>query len=580
MGRIQRLPPGLVNQIAAGEVVERPASVLKELLENSLDAGAGSVVVEAEGGGTRLIRVRDDGCGMGREDVCLALERHATSKIASLADLERVASMGFRGEALPSIGSVSQLTLTSRTAEAEHAWRVVCDAGRLAAPAPAAHPPGTTVEVRRLFHNVPARRRFLRSEATEFHHLDEVVRRVALARFELGLSLRHNGRAARDFAPARDDAGRARRVAAVLGEAFAAESLVLDRAASGLRLWGWAGRPTFSRAGRDMQYFFVNGRVVRDKTLAHAVRQAYADVLYHGRHPAFVLYLELDPAGVDVNVHPAKHEVRFREGRMVHDFVVHALREVLGGARAGQGGGARPAAAPAPVPPAARQGTMPLAVAEEVAAYQALHPAAAPEPAAGAGETPPLGYAVAQLHGIYILAQNARGLVLVDMHAAHERVTYERLKRQRDEQGIARQPLLVPVTLQVTAAEAQLAEAQREALLALGLEVDALGEDRLVVRSAPAPLHGGDLAALLREILAELAEHGSSGRLGERMDEILSTMACHGSVRAHRRLTVDEMNALLREMERTERSGQCNHGRPTWMEIGLDELDRWFKRGR
>jgi len=580
---IRLLDERLINQIAAGEVVERPASVLKELLENSLDAGARRIQIEIEQGGAKRIQVRDDGSGMGQDDVAMALTRHATSKIASLDDLTRVRSMGFRGEALPSIASVSRLTLTSRSADGDHGWCVrVEGGGALPEPSPAAHPHGSTVEVADLFYNTPARRKFLRSESTEFHHLDEVLRRAALARFDVGFELRHNARTVHAHPVAGSDDHADRRVAAILGQAFSEASLRFDHSASGMRLWGWASLPTFSRSQGDLQYFFVNGRMVRDKTVAHAIRQAYSDVLYHGRQPAFVIFLELDPALVDVNVHPAKHEVRFREGRSVHDFVYRTLQKVLGGARAGIGSGAVPGTTPSHgyTGPGA-QGSMPLRVAEQVAVYAGLHGAiAAAPPVADPSTAPPLGYALAQLHGVYILAQNAQGLVLVDMHAAHERITYERLKMQRESQGIASQPLLVPVSLHVSEPEARLAEQYAELFGQLGFEIEPLGPQALSVRAVPQALCDADLPVLIRDVLSDLAEHGASDRIRERMNELLSTMACHGSVRANRRLTVDEMNALLRDMEETERSGQCNHGRPTWIQLSMAELDKWFSRGR
>ncbi len=599
---IRLLPPQLVNQIAAGEVVERPASVLKELLENSLDAGARSLGIDIEQGGRRLIRVRDDGLGIPRDELTLALSRHATSKIGDLDDLERVASLGFRGEALPSIASVSRLRLASRTPEADNGWQVRGDGSdRFEAPEPVAHPVGTTVEVRDLFFNTPARRKFLRTDATEFRHVEDVVRRIALSRPGVAIELRHNRRTLWRLRAARDRLAQEQRLAKLCGEPFVAESRYLERESGGLRLHGWIGLPTFSRSQADLQYFFVNGRAIRDKVIAHAVRQAYQDVLYHGRHPAFVLFLEMDPAEVDVNVHPTKHEVRFRDSRAVHGFVSHTLGEVIAADRPGSVGRApMPAAAPpagggvqgtAPAPSAAppRQQAMPLAVREQLAAYAALHPAASggtPGTApAGVAEAetetiPPLGYAIAQLHGVYILAQNAEGLVMVDMHAAHERITYERLKRGLEGEGIRAQPLLVPLTLAVSEREADLAEAHPDVFSELGFEVDRSGPEQVRVRQVPALLAEADVAQLVRDVIADLAEHGVSGRLREAAHAVLSTLACHGSVRANRELTLPEMNALLRDMERTERSGQCNHGRPTWVAWTLAELDQWFLRGR
>ena len=593
---IRLLPPQLINQIAAGEVVERPASVIKEVLENSLDAGARRIELDIEQGGKALMRVRDDGVGIPREDLALALARHATSKIASLEDLEQVASLGFRGEALPSIASVSRLTLTSRTAQSETGWRISGDGSeRLVQAEPAAHPPGTTLEIRDLFFNTPARRKFLRADATEFKHIEDVVRRIALSRFNVDITLAHNQRTLWRLAAAESRAQCEQRVAKLCGQPFIEQSLYVEQIAAGLRLSGWIAQPTFSRSQADLQYFFVNGRMVRDKLIAHAVRQAYQDVLFHGRHPAFVLYLEMDPTTVDVNVHPAKHEVRFRDSRLMHDFLYRSLHEALASDRPAAavpnssalgGSAARPAREPL------QQQAMPLRVNEELVAYAALHPrqtsatavagggAVVPVATDADGGTPPLGYALGQLHGVYILAQNAQGLVLVDMHAAHERITYEGLKRAYENEGIRAQPLLVPVTLAVSEREAAVAEEAAEVFAELGLEVDRLGPERLVVRQVPALLRQADVPALVRDVLSDMMEHGVSTRLREAHNAVLSSMACHGSVRANRQLNAVEMNALLRDMERTERSGQCNHGRPTWVQLRMVELDRLFLRGQ
>jgi len=591
----QQLPPQLINQVAAGEVIERPASVVKELVENSLDAGASRIDVEVEKGGMGLIRVRDDGCGVPKDELALALSRHATSKIASLEDLERVGSLGFRGEALPSIASVSRFSLTSRTADAEHAWRIRADGGdRIGPPVPAAHAPGTSIEVRDLFYNVPARRKFLRTEKTEFGHLEGVIRRIALSRFGTGFHLIHNGRAVLRMRPAHTVQEQSGRVAAVCGSGFLENALRLEREAGGLRLSGWVGLPAFSRSQADLQFFYVNGRMVKDRLVAHAVRQAYQDVLYHGRHPAFVLYLELDPALVDVNAHPTKHEVRFRESRMVHDFLFGTLHQALADVRPGREEGAAPVAvrtemgtAPSAAPPP-RQADMPLRVAEQMSAYRSLGAAPSPSTAGAAPldipddgeEMPPLGYALAQLHGVYILAQNADGLVLVDMHAAHERITYERLKRALEGDGVRSQPVLVPATLKVSRREADLAMEQHEVFAELGFRVERMGPETLVVREVPALLAGADVVQLVRDVLSDLVAHGSSRRIRESIHSVLATVACHGSVRANRKLTLPEMNALLRDMEQTERSGQCNHGRPTWTQLSLKELDALFLRGR
>lgn len=594
MSLIRPLSAELINQIAAGEVIERPASVVKELAENSLDAGARRIDIDIEHGGMRLIRVRDDGAGIAPEELPLALAPHATSKIADFDDLTRVASMGFRGEALASIASVSRMSIASRRQGDAQGARL--EAGRSGSPRPASHPPGTTVEVRDLFHAVPARRKFLRSERTEFGHIDELVRALALARPGVEFRLTHNGKPVRMLKPAQDGAAHLGRVGELLGEAFASNCLHIEHAAAGLRLAGWIGLPTASRAQADQQYFHVNGRLVRDRSVAHAVRQAYADVLFHGRHPAFVLFLELDPAAVDVNVHPAKREVRFRDMRLVHDFLFHALHDAVAQTRAGETGTGPLPRADVPLPPRVVVGEsephsfsqfgLPVREAP-VDAYAALLGGSgaalaerAPMPQSAPGETPPLGYALAQLAGIYILAENAQGLVLVDMHAAHERVTYEKLKSARDANHVRSQQLLVPEVVAVSEREAAAAEEHAATLAACGLELDRSGPRQVTARRIPALLDGADTAGLARDVLAELAEHGSSRRLEELQNELLSTMACHGSVRAHRRLTVPEMNALLREMESTERSGQCNHGRPTWTQLSVADLDKLFLRGR
>ena len=605
---IQPLPEQLINQIAAGEVVERPASVVKELVENSIDAGADRVEVDLEAGGKRLIRVRDNGAGIAREQLALALNRHATSKVASLQELERVASLGFRGEALPSIASVSRLTLTSLADGEELAWQV--DAGDSAGPgepAPAAHPQGTTVEVRDLFFNTPGRRKFLKAERTEFGHIQEQVRRIALARFDIGVRLRHNDRTGLQVAPAVDDAAREERLARLLGAGFVEQALRVGVEAAGLSLRGWVGLPTFSRGTADLQYLFVNGRHVRDRTAAHAIRRAYHDVLFKDRYPAYVLYLEVDPGQVDVNVHPAKHEVRFRDGRLIHDFLARSLRDVLGSVR--------PDAADIPVAPAPETSATPSRVSESAVAEggasasarepqqsgfgfglreaQALYGESTPttdQPAGATQETasvtadreiPPLGYALAQIHGVFILAETADGVVLVDTHAAHERIVYERMKEALATQGIASQPLLMPVPVAVTPAEAELAESHQETFRQLGFEVDRNGPDSVLVRQVPGLLRHADVGRLVADVLADLRALGGDGeRLRERLNQVLGTMACHGSVRANRSLTTAEMNALLRDMEQTPNSGQCNHGRPTWTRLGMAALDRLFMRGQ
>ena len=615
--------------IAAGEVVERPASVAKELLENSLDSGARRIDVEVEQGGVKLLRVRDDGGGISADDLPLALARHATSKIRELEDLEGVLSLGFRGEALASISSVARLTLTSRTANASEAWQVETE-GRDMTPRvqPAAHPVGTSVEVRDLFFNTPARRKFLKAEKTEFDHLQEVIRRLALARFDVGFHLRHNGKSILSLHEAHDETARARRVGAICGPGFMEQALPIDVERNGLRLWGWVGLPTFSRSQADLQYFFVNGRAVRDKLVAHAVRQAYRDVLFNGRHPTFVLFLELEPNGVDVNVHPTKHEVRFREGRSVHDFLYGTLHRALADVRP-EDQLAAPAAAADIVRPSGQQAgefgpqgemrlaspvleqprapqfsisnggsgsgyqsqysprpSQPLPAAESQAVYREFYkplndgaaaPSSLPE---SQGDIPPLGYALAQLKGIYILAENAVGLVLVDMHAAHERIMYERLKVAMASEGLSGQPLLVPESLALSQREADCAEEHAQWFQRLGFELQRLGPETLAIRQIPALLKQAEANRLVQDVLADLMEYGTSDRIQAHLNELLGTMACHGAVRANRRLAIPEMNALLRDMESTERSGQCNHGRPTWTQMGLDDLDKLFLRGR
>lgn len=607
---IRQLPETLINQIAAGEVVERPASVVKELVENALDAGAQRVDIDLEEGGIGLIRIRDDGSGIAPEELALALSRHATSKIASLDDLEAVATLGFRGEALPSIASVSRLSLSSRRAHDAHGATLQVDGGRLGQVSPCQHGQGTTVEVRELFYNVPARRKFLRAERTELGHIEEWLRSLALARPDVELRVSHNGRASRRYKGG-SQAEPTLRLHETLGQDFASQALRVEHSAAGLRLHGWIAQPAYSRASADQQYLYVNGRPVRDRNIAHAVRMAYQDVLHHGRQPAYVLFLELDPARVDVNVHPAKHEVRFRESRMIHDFVHRTLHQALAATRAGVAGGVDeqapvqampfaqaaygvPAAAALPQPlqwTGARQSPLGLRVADAPSAYAALYNSPSPrtaEPAPvspmpandGQGGTPPLGYALAQLHGIYILAENAQGLIVVDMHAAHERIGYERLKSAHDGIGLTAQPLLVPMTLAVAEREADVAEREAATLTELGFDLTRSGPQTLIVRSVPALLAHAEPGALLRDVLADLREHGQSRRVAAARDQLLSTMACHGAVRANRRLTLPEMNALLRDMEITERSGQCNHGRPTWAHFGLAEIDKWFRRGR
>ena len=602
MSLIRQLPEHLVNQIAAGEVVERPASVVKELVENSLDAGAQSIAIDLEEGGRKLIRVRDDGSGIAAGQLALAMSRHATSKISSLQDLEAIVSLGFRGEALPSIASVARVSLSSRAAGEASAWQIDAwqiDArdGKVGEPVPCAHPAGTTVEVRDLFYNTPGRRKFLRSERTEHQHIDKWVRRLALARPDVAFSVTQNGRTVLRLASASDEDGRLRRIHEICGEAFATQLLYLDRPAASrndISLSGWLGLPTFNRSQPDMQFWFVNGRSIADKTLSHAVRHAYRDVMFHGRYPAYVLYLGIDPAVVDANAHPAKLEVRFRDGRAVHGAVSQAIEYALSGTRAGGGAGTPVAAAAVDNAffrqTSFRQASMPLdghqrpaGVREALHGYEVFSDARAasgtPEQR-GRENVPPLGFAIAQLAGIYILAENANGLVVVDMHAAHERILYEQLKNAFEEQNIVRQPLLVPVSVTVSQSEAALAEGAEGVFARLGLAVGRSGPTSVIVREIPALLKQSDAAALVRDILSDLQESGISNRIEDSCHEFLATMACHHSVRANRALSIAEMNALLRSMESTEKSDQCNHGRPTWTTVSLADLDRLFLRGQ
>ena len=598
MPSIRKLDELLINQIAAGEVVDRPAAALKELLENSLDARARVVEVEVQSGGIKQLKVIDDGDGIEKDELPLALEQHATSKITTLEDLEQVLSLGFRGEALASIAAVSQLTLTTRTAAGKHAWRIQSSGGSVAAVEPAAAMAGTAVEVRDLYYNTPARRKFLRTEGTEFGHCEEVFKRIALSRPGVSMTLQHNGRTQWRL-PLQTFQQRA---SALLGEEFEAASLFLDEQSAGIRLSGLIASPSFNRSARDYQYFFVNGRFVRDRLIAHAVREAFHDVLHQERHPAFVLFLELDPARVDVNVHPTKIEVRFRDPRALHQFLFHALTRALAAARAGAsfapGALANPASpvsgavlgsSPATSPPnfavgqrfAPHQETIGFATRQPAGAYEVLFGRkAAPEMPAAPEAVPPLGFAIAQLAGVYVLAQNRDGLVIVDMHAAHERIMYEKLKTALELDRIPTQSLLIPATLRASRLEAAVVEENEELLRQLGFELAVLGPEALVVRSVPAPLQDADPAELARDVLGEIGEYGATRVLQERREELLAGMACHAAVRANRVLTLPEMNALLREMEITDRSGQCNHGRPTWTQISMTELDRLFQRGQ
>ena len=601
--RVQILPVQLINQIAAGEVVERPSSVVKELVENSFDAGASTIHIDIEQGGSRRIRVRDDGCGIVKDDLPLAMSRHATSKIASFEDLERVGTMGFRGEALPSISSVSRLTLISRTADADCAWRVDADGTEQdfhSKPDP--HPKGTTVEVRDLFYNTPARRKFLKTEKTESDHIEALIRRLALSRFDIEFNLSHNQKDIFRLRQAQSQVEQQQRIADILGSAFLANSIMVDVASSGLALTGWVGLPTFSRSQQDMQFFYVNGRLVRDKLIAHAVRQAFQDVLFHGRHPVFVLYLTLDPALVDVNAHPAKLEVRFREGRLVHDFLFSALHRAIAEVRPSHVIVNHAAPTPPrhahvdspasstvsthkPVYPAypMAQSSLPFKVEDTIQAYGKLYADHAPQHAVinrQEPDFPPLGYAIAHLHNIYILSETRNGIILVDAHAAHERIVYERLKQQAEQGNVPSQPLLLPIKLSVSPAEADLAETAGTFFCGVGFDLARAGPETIIIRSVPVLLGSTDTETLIRDILTDLGQQGLSHRLQDHGNQVMATMACHGAVRAHRRLSIDEMNALLRDMEQTERSGQCNHGRPTWVELSTRDLDKFFLRGQ
>lgn len=600
---IRVLPEQLIHQIAAGEVIERPASVLKELIENSLDAGSRRIEIEIEDGGSKLCRVRDDGCGIERDELALALSRHATSKIASIDDLERVGTLGFRGEALPSIASVSRTKITSRTAGSPMGYCVSSDNGRLTDLEPAPHSVGTTVEVRDLFFNVPARRKFLRAERTETQHITRMVERLALSRFETAFSLSASRRSLGDFPAATSQIERERRVAQIVGDEFMANALYVEHEASGCKLTGWLCQPTYARAQPDLQHFYLNGRMLRDRLIGSAIRLGYRDVMFHGRHPAFVLFMDIDPRQVDVNAHPAKLEVRFRDGRYVHDFLFKTVERVLRETYAGAAAAAPPPTDANSIMPAAEsvsmwpmrgpnQATLGLRVSESpppayfhrpAPSYQPSFAPAADAPAqtsAPAPETPPLGFALAQLHGIYILSQAPDGLILVDMHAAHERTTYERMKTALANGGVASQPLLVPLSVSVSPAEAEVLDEHASALNKLGLDIVRSGPASVQIRAVPAFLAAKDLDELLRRISADLSIDGTTRGVEEALNEVLGTMACHGAVRAHRNLAVPEMNALLREMERTVRSDQCNHGRPTWTYVSLTDLDRMFLRGR
>jgi DNA mismatch repair protein MutL len=599
MSRIQILSSHLANQIAAGEVVERPASVIKELLENSLDAMADHITVELEQGGSKLIRVHDNGSGIEKEDLPLAVSRHATSKIHHVEDLDGIATLGFRGEALASIGSVSRLQLISKREGEDNAWKVMLDADSPLEVEPAAHPVGTTVQVQDLFYNTPARRKFMKSERVEFGHIDDMIKRIALSHFDRSFTVTHNQKSILQLPKAIQETEKEQRVSRICGATFSEHAVAIDIERSGIRLWGWIAEPTFSRSQSDLQYFYVNGRAVRDKLVGHAVRQAYADVLYNKRHPAYVLYLEIDPTMVDVNAHPTKSEVRFREGRTVHDFLFSAIHKAIASVVPGdrlletpEEGIPLQSAETASYSSDVKQNQLHFEAREAMPSYQALYQTKArggvPSPqsisqhgtAVAEGALPALGYALAQLQGIYILAQNQQGLVLVDMHAAHERVAYEKMKKDREENNVVSQPLLVPISISVSENEANGLEQHYEILASLGLCIERMGPETLVIKHVPEMLRKADVGQLLRDIIADLLEYGETKRLEETVNHIMGNMACKSAIKANHALTIPEMDALLRSMERTPRAGQCNHGRPTWVQLSLDELDKLFLRGR
>lgn len=594
--RIHQLTPLLANQIAAGEVVERPASVVKELLENSLDAGATQVDIDIEQGGVKLIRIRDNGVGIEPDDLTLALARHATSKIAETDDLAQIATLGFRGEALASIGSIARLSLTSAVVKGAGA-SISVEGETQASVQPAAHPIGTTVEVRDLFFNTPARRKFLRAEKTEFDHIDELVKRIALSAFHVGITLRHNQKIIRQYLPAQSPLAVNERLSALCGEAFVDHALHIEAEGAGMQLSGWVALPTFSRSQADTQYFYVNGRLVRDKVIIHALRQAYHDVLYRDRYPACVLFLVVPATQVDVNVHPTKHEVRFRESRVVHDFIFRSVHDAIS-----QCQHATPSVVPplasnitpmhahceheprahvyTPPPPVYRRETAqvsPAVMQSELKLYQTLHaPLAEPEPM----KQPPLGFAIGQVHNVFILAENESGLVMIDMHAAHERVVYEKMKTAMAAKQLSTQTLLVPLSIHLSEREADAAEQAHDLFSQFGFSVERVGQANVVVREVPSLLADGPIEQLIRDMISDWLTNGDSTRAEERINTLLGTLACHSAVRAKRRLSIPEMNALLREMEKTDHSGQCNHGRPTTLNLSMAELDKLFMRGR
>ena len=606
--KIQKLPSLLVDQIAAGEVIERPASVVKELVENAIDAGATRITIDLELGGKKCVRVIDNGRGIEADDMPLAIQRHATSKIHSLEDLETLNSLGFRGEALPSIISISRFTMTSKTDKADHASVLSCIGGQCETVKPAQHPQGTTIEVRDLFFNTPARRRFLKTDRTEFLRIDDLIKRVSLSRFDIGFTLIHNGKTVRSTQGGNQESNKKMRITQLCGKDFFDNAFFIDEQRHGMRLYGWVAKPSWNRASADRQFFYINGRMIKDKLVGHAVRQAYQDVLFHGRFPAFVLYFELDPAWVDVNVHPTKHEVRFRESQQVHGFIFgslnHALSQTKPGSELYQSneanqGGSFNSANITPVDYSKMQSSLSFGRPSGASNYQVsessgnyLQQVAASSQNLPDFQTqvqqqdhqnedmPPLGYAKAQVHGVFIIAENQEGMIVVDIHAAHERITYEWMKTSMADEGIRSQTLLVPIAVSVSERETHAVEQHQQWFAKLGLDVHVSSKESIVIRKVPTLLVKTDIESLIKDVLAEIVTLGSSTKIEASMNELLSSMACHGSVRANRQMTVVEMNALLREMEKTERADQCNHGRPTWVQLDMKQLDRLFLRGQ
>ena len=616
-GRIQHLSPHLANQIAAGEVIERPASIVKELVENSLDADSQQINIDIDKGGIQRIRVRDNGHGIHKDDLILALDRHATSKINTFNDLERINTLGFRGEALASISSIARLNLSSSTETTQLGWKITCDYYQQypLAPVPIAHAQGTTVEIHDLFFNTPARRKFLKSETTEFGHIENLVKRLSLSHFSIEFNLHHNKQLIYQLHPAYDEMAKEKRIATLCSRSFVENAIYIDMQSMDLRLWGWISLPTFSRKQSDLQYFYVNQRMVKDKLINHAVKQAYQDVLYNGRHPAFTLFIEIDPYAVDVNAHPAKYEVRFRESRLVYDFVKQSLQKALASTRPKlQTIHSIPLAtqlsaeinekitdiSPEVTPP--QQSSLPLQAAAEdstshhtktetnaclslqeqnklLAEKKSTLPLA-DKPTENEVCDPPLGFALAQLHGIYLLAENSHGLILVDIHAAHERILYERLKQDLQNTGIKTQLLLIPICLTLSQQELQLLDEYMSLFTQFGFKLENLGPETVVIRQIPELLAENNIEQLVQDVLSDLIQHAHSQHLPEKINELLSRIACHSAVRAHRKMTRIEMNQLLRDMEQTSRSNQCNHGRPTWKQLSLADIDRFFLRGR